>query len=233
MSNKPWIDVVTTATPRTLTSLGMLSFLRKFDDRGDFRLRWIFYLVQHPNPGLEQLWEPTMNQAVTASGWFDDAIIMGLRSHSCYGKTVFRAIELVEHPTLWIEDDYLWRRHFQLAKISRGLNFFSFVAGKVGSTGPAYWDLETITYLRDNYPPAEQHQRMCEKTMTGIMGRRKWRSNDGVPVGHRYHNDMGKSTFARLEVGKFSAARAYIDPVTGAYHRMRSEDAALRAIGEE
>ena len=80
------IDVLTTSIPRLMTSRSIGQFLDAFEDRDDYRLRWLFHLDQFPY--LEAAWDESLRDALTMIPRFDDALVMASRSNVGFGGSV-------------------------------------------------------------------------------------------------------------------------------------------------
>ncbi len=209
---RPCIDVATTSMPRGVTALCMASFLRAFVDRHSFRLRWLFHMCQNPFPGAECMWASTMAEAVDVASWFDDAILIAHRSNVSYGSAVWNLLEKIENPTLWIEDDKLWKKPFVLSEIlETEKHFYSFAQMPIGTTSPAYWSPEAVGYLVAKYPSAEHHRKICERTLMAIMRESPitWKDNN-LPGGLGHFTDIGRMAHTALEVEHFSAAKHFL-----------------------
>jgi len=165
---RPWIDVCTMAIPRLSVERCLGSMLDCMQDRDDFRLRWLCHLDQYD--GLEEHVEDTLRQMVGLCALFDDATILASKTNQGFGRGARHLLQLVEHDTLWIEDDWLWTKPFCLAEVLRVTkDCYSFVTGKTvaGAMHPSFWKKHVIDYLLEHYPPTLE--RIHEGTIVKIL----------------------------------------------------------------
>ncbi len=234
---RSWVDIGTTAIPRLLTEKCIGSFLDKFQDRADYRLRWIFHLTRYYVPNFDKDWAANLKQATDLSERFDDVVILGNRKWTSYGRAVWNTLERVENDVFWVEDDKLWHKPFCLKDIvakDSDIVVFSFPnqttppPEPVGfTTGPAFHRIHAAKWWRENYPV--DRDRIAERTFSKMFQNSFLRI--GV-LGWGYWQDIGQEFFlgrclrsdyrlAPWKPLKLAACRGYIDPDTGQYVKVR------------
>lgn len=222
---RKWIDVGTTAIPRLLTERCIGSFLDRFEDRNDYRLRWIFHLTRYYVPNFDKFWAENLKMAVDLSERFDDVVILGNRKWTSYGRAFWNVIEQCQNDLLLIEDDKLWHKPFRLREIEAAaadIMVFSFPRCKLPlpgpvpfTTAPAFHHYHAVQWWREHYPADKD--RLADRTFYKIFKAGPLKID---VLGEDYWEDRGSIFWGAGKVQKLAVAKGYIDPDTMQYHKV-------------
>ena len=191
MGEEKWLDVGTTAIPRLTLERCLGSFLDCIDPCGH-KLRWIVHLDQYPEPGLEQYWQDTLNQALRLAPRFDSAVLMASTTNQSWGVSLQRIMEQVRHDLLWIEDDYVWDSHWRVDDmLEAAVDGYNFSRKKVkfGATSPTFWKRHTVDYLLAHLP--QPIERASENAIKRILSHRR-RNGAHFHVQQHYAHNMAR-----------------------------------------
>ncbi len=213
---RPWIDIGTLSIARLMVTEGMTSFLDHFEDRADFRLRWIYHLDTYPWEGLESHFTATLAQAGEMAQHFDDALVMASWGHSGFGGSLLRVLREVRNPFMSIEDDFRWIRDFRLGDIiARQEDYVNFKGTPCGSISPSYWSPRMVGFMRTHFPEPAQHvtardlMRICrgEPSLKWTEYTKKERNQ----MRHQHFEHLGDEKLSKLGVKKYGPLRYYWD----------------------
>ena len=237
-----WIDVLSSGIPRNTTEISVLSFLRYFQDRSDFKLRWVFHLDRTPPhlPEYADYYDENLALAKKLAKLFDSSIIIEETENQLYGGSVYALLQHVENRVLWAEDDKQWLKEFSLRRameVSLDGNKFvyfaqmegyrrmkaRYLAGRspvlAGATCPALWAEGAPEYLRDNFPPIKN--KVSEIAIIGIFQHGKYEST--------YYDEGCYGRDMYYTGSKF--ARKWYDPNIKGFVQISTMDEALEVCG--
>mgnify|MGYP003148507179 CR=1 FL=1 len=190
------INVVTSAIPRGTVGHCLKSFLNAMADRDDYYLRWICHLDKYP--GMRNINE-SLRQIACVHPLFDSFCLLIPMGNVGFGMSVKLCLELTQHDTLWIEDDWDWTgKTFRMADVEAATtDCFSFVTPdtKAGAMHPTFWRRHVLDYWLKNFP--RNRQTATETTMFNLLKRRfkmdgiKLLSLDEDHIGDKVMVEMG------------------------------------------
>ena len=223
MPKKPWLDVGTLAIARLCLKDCIPSFIEHFEDRNDFRLRWICHLDQFGGGGLEPLWEEQLAQILEASKLFDDFVLIANRTHVGYGGGFFRILREVKNGMFYTDDDQLFHTKINVsAAINSGHPTYNWHNALGGATVPSYWSMPFVEYMRNNFAP--NHRRVTELALIELAKEGDFASNRDENIGHHPRRDWPSHNIGRAHTTRngskvrYGPHRTFVDDDGAAKH---------------
>jgi hypothetical protein len=215
---RPTIDLATTALPRMVTEMCIGSVLRCWEDRQDFRIRWIFHLTRYPTPQLDPYWKNNIDVACKMAEQMEEFVLLAPRENVCYGQAVRNVLEWVRNDTLWIEDDKYFDVPFRVAELRKRPEdgvVFNYAGPRMRgqplyyTTGPIFWKQAAIERVRKGFPTDTIHQ--SERSLIRHFDKQ---FNVGV-LENRYWIDKGMTPLENVGIWPpLRVHKNYVDPET-------------------